>query len=111
MSEYGLIVKIEKDGKTEECSASELPYYWLCNNEGVLMRVWDGRIYYVIIEGSMLYYAEVMETWYSYPYNTCDEMKAGSIYSDNSNTWILICCISINIFLGLIWLVNRRKTT
>lgn len=53
MSQYGTTVKIEKDEKTEEYKDSKIPYAWFCNNQGMLMRVFNGKVYYVIIEGTV----------------------------------------------------------
>lgn len=86
MSQYGSTVKIEKDGKTEEYKDSKIPYTWFCNNQGMLMRVFNGKVYYVIIEGAVTYYVKSIEAWTGYTYNTStNEMRTEIMFIPNPN--------------------------
>jgi len=86
MSQYGSTVKIEKNGKTEEYKDSKIPYTWFCNNQGMLMRVFNGKVYYVIIEGAVTYYVKALEAWTGYTYNTStNEMRTELMFMPNPN--------------------------
>lgn len=63
MSEYGWTLEITENGKTEKIKDSKLSYTWFCNQQGMLMRVFDEKIYYVIIEGPLCYYTKSREAW------------------------------------------------
>lgn len=63
MSEYGWTLEVTENGKTEKIKDSKTPYPWFCNQQGMLMRVYDEKIYYVLIEGPLCHYAKCREAW------------------------------------------------
>lgn len=70
MSTYGSTIEIENNGKREKYKENKIPYTWFCNSHGMLMRVFDGSIYYVIVAGPMFHYTKCKETWAGYTFNT-----------------------------------------
>ncbi|MCD6068789.1 MAG: hypothetical protein K0S33_3615 [Bacteroidetes bacterium] len=49
-------VEVKTKGAQEKVKISKLPYSWFVNEGGMLMRVFDGDLYYVVIDGPISYY-------------------------------------------------------
>jgi|JI10StandDraft_1071094.scaffolds.fasta_scaffold207228_2 hypothetical protein len=54
-------VEVVKDGKTEKIKTAKLPSIWFTNINGMLMRVFDGDIYYVLVDGKICHYVKRSE--------------------------------------------------
>lgn len=59
-------VELLKGGIKEKFKASKFPYTYFTKDNGMLMRVFDGDIYYVLIEGALCYYIKIKEGQVSY---------------------------------------------
>jgi hypothetical protein len=74
MSQYGSKFSINNNGKISKVKDSELPYNWFYNATiefgsftERLMRVFDGKVYYVVIAGPISYYVGAEDaTWHSH---------------------------------------------
>ena len=55
----GSTVEYTENGTKQKAKASKLPYSWFCNSEGMLMRVFDGDLYYVVADGAFCFYIKV----------------------------------------------------
>ncbi len=53
---YSSSVEYTENGTTQKVKASKLPYNWFCNENGTLMRVLDGDIYYALAVGPLCFY-------------------------------------------------------
>jgi hypothetical protein len=49
-------VKISEKGSELKVKASKLQYNWFCDEYGILMRIFEGDIYYVIVDGPFSFY-------------------------------------------------------
>lgn len=49
-------LKYSDNGTDQKVKASKLTYNWFCNEDGILMRVFDGDIYYVVVDGPISFY-------------------------------------------------------
>lgn len=49
-------VKINENGTEDKVKPSKLKYNWFCNADGMLMRVFDGEVYHVVVEGPLCLY-------------------------------------------------------
>lgn len=87
MSDNGWTLEITENGKTEKYKDTKVPYSWFCNLQGILMRVYDGNIYYVIIEGPLCYYAKYREAWVGHSvYVKTKKLCSDYSYLPNSNS-------------------------
>lgn len=86
-------VEVIKDGKKERIKTAKLPSIWFTNVNGMLMRVFDGDIYYVIVDGKICHYVKRNEgqVGYSGPgtlivtrYSPDDKLP-GDYYSETIN--------------------------
>lgn len=59
-------LEIEKDGKKERVKTKDLPSKWYTEDNGMLMRIDDGNVYFVVIEGPLCYYIRRVESRVSY---------------------------------------------
>ncbi len=59
--EYTSTVEYTEKGVDQKIKASKLSYSWFCNSEGMLMRVFDGDIYYAVVVGKMCFYIKSSE--------------------------------------------------
>lgn len=59
-------VELLKNGVKEKFKASKFPYTYFTKDNGMLMRVFDGDIYYVLVEGALCYYIKIKEGQVSY---------------------------------------------
>ncbi|MBI3518113.1 MAG: hypothetical protein HY062_01980 [Bacteroidetes bacterium] len=78
----GSNIEYTENGAKKKSKASKLPYSWFCNSEGMLMRVFDGDLYYVVVDGAVSFYIKVSEGTISKPDNA-DYIISGDV----SNTW------------------------
>lgn len=74
----GTKVEYTENGVTQKCKASKLPYAWFCNEEGMLMRVSEGDLYYVIVDGSISVYINAGDGTVSKPDNA-DYILTGKV--------------------------------
>jgi hypothetical protein len=77
----GSTVEYTENGIKQKVKASKLPYSWFCNSEGMLMRVFDGDLYYVVADGAICFYIKVGDGTVSKPDNS-DYMISGK-FSDS----------------------------
>ena len=56
-------IELSENGVAQKLKVSKLTYTWFCNEEGVLMRLYDGELYYVVVDGPFTYYAQSSKTW------------------------------------------------
>lgn len=63
---FGTTIEIENNGKIEKIKESKNPYSWFCDTEGLLMRVVDGTLYYVLTEGPICHYVKKEQAWVGY---------------------------------------------
>ncbi len=70
LSQYWTSLEIEQNGQVKKVKDSEFPYNWFYNGQGFLMRVFDGKIYYVVAEGPLCHYVKAEEAWVGATYNT-----------------------------------------
>lgn len=86
-------VEINNNGKTERVKASKLPSAFFTNINGMLMRVFDNDIYYVIVDGPLCYYIKRSESQVGYSgpgqlsvtRNSPDDFAAADYYSETIN--------------------------
>ncbi|NVO02931.1 MAG: hypothetical protein HXX09_09555 [Bacteroidetes bacterium] len=62
-------VKIDKDGKIVKVKEANMPSSWFCDEQGILMRVFDKNIYFVIVDGAICHYVKFKEANAQFPYN------------------------------------------
>ena len=77
----GTSVEYIENGTKQKCKASKLPYSWFCNNEGMLMRVFDGDLFYVVADGAICFYIKVGDGTVSKPDNS--DYIIGGKFSDS----------------------------
>jgi hypothetical protein len=83
-------VEIINNGKTERVKPSKLPSTIFTNINGMLMRVFDNDIYYVIVDGPLCYYVKRSESQVGYSgpgqlsvtRNSPDDFAAVDYYSE-----------------------------
>lgn len=51
-------VEYNENGAQQKAKPSKLPYLWFCNEEGMLMRVFDGDLFYVVVDGPISFYID-----------------------------------------------------
>lgn len=66
----GTKIEYTENGVKQKCKASKLPYAWFCNDEGMLMRVFDGDLFYVIVDGAISIYVNAGDGTVSKPDNS-----------------------------------------
>ncbi len=66
----GSSVEYTENGTKQKVKSSKLPYLWFCNNEGMLMRVFDGDLFYVVVDGAITFYIKANEGTISKPDNS-----------------------------------------
>lgn len=54
-------VEYVENGAEKKEKISKLSYAWFCNEQGVLMRVFEENLYYVLTEGSMTLYVKAKD--------------------------------------------------
>jgi hypothetical protein len=59
--EYASSVEMTENGVKQKVKISKLPYLWFCNSEGMLMRVFDGDLYYAVVTGPLSFYIKTSE--------------------------------------------------
>ena len=62
-------VEYTENGTKQKAKASKLPYGWFGNEEGMLMRVFDGDLYYVVVDGPLTFYIKTSDGTASKPDN------------------------------------------
>lgn len=77
----GSSVEYTENGTKQKCKASKLPYTWFCNDEGILMRVFDGDLYYVVVDGPLSFYIKSGDGTVSKPDNS--DYVIGGKFSDS----------------------------
>lgn len=53
--------KYTENGTDQKVKASKSPYAWFCNEDGILMRIFDGDIYYMLVDGPISFYIKVSD--------------------------------------------------
>ncbi|MBS1650931.1 MAG: hypothetical protein JSU07_02880 [Bacteroidetes bacterium] len=59
-------IELNKNGEKEKFKPSKFPYTYFTKENGMLMRIFDGDMYYVLVEGSLCYYIKIKEGQVSY---------------------------------------------
>lgn len=59
-------VELLKNGVKEKFKASKFPYPYFTKDNGMLMRIFDGDMYYVLVEGALCYYIKIKDGQVSY---------------------------------------------
>ena len=77
---FGTTIEVEKNGVIEKIKESKNPYTWFCNEQGILMRVFDGNLYYVIIDGPICYYVKKEQAWAGFNVNVTLNKVEDEIY-------------------------------
>src|SRR6267142_2785128 len=54
--EFSSSVEMTENGTKQKIKVSKLLYPWFVTSEGFLMRVFDGDLYYVLVEGPLSFY-------------------------------------------------------
>lgn len=80
LGHYGTTIELEKNGVIEKIKESKNPYTWFCNEQGILMRVFDGNLYYVIIDGPICYYVKKEQAWAGFNVNVTLNKVEDEIY-------------------------------
>ena len=75
-------VEYIENGAKQKAKISKLPYVWFCNDEGMLMRVFDGDLYYVVADGPITFYIKASDGTVSKPDNS-DYVITGAL----SDSW------------------------
>ena len=72
-------IKYTENGTEQKAKASKSPYAWFCNEDGMLMRIYDGDIYYMVVDGPISFYIKSGDgkVWKpdSYDYNISGELS------------------------------------
>ena len=77
----GSTVEYTESGTKKKEKASKLPYSWFCNSEGMLMRVFDGDLYFVVVDGPISFYMKSGDGTVSKPDNS--DYVIGGKFSDS----------------------------
>lgn len=85
-------VEYTENGASQKAKISKLPYPWFCNDGGMLMRVFDEDLYYVVVDGALFFYIKAKEGSVTKPDNA-DYIITGNVsdsypseyYSLNAN--------------------------
>lgn len=80
----GSTIEYTENGVKQKSKASKLPHSWFCNNEGMLMRVFDGDLYYVVADGALTFYIKVGDGTVSKPDNS--DYVIGGKFTDSYPT-------------------------
>lgn len=59
-------IELIKNGEKEKFKASKFPYPYFTKDNGMLMRIFDGEMYYVLVEGALCYYIKIKDGQVSY---------------------------------------------
>lgn len=59
--DYSSSIEFSENGASQKVKISKLQYTWFCNYEGMLMRVFDGDLYYTVVIGKMCFYIKSNE--------------------------------------------------
>src|SRR5688572_6715109 len=49
-------VELSANGTTEKVKIADLPFHWFVNEDGMLMRVYEKELYYVLVQGPISFY-------------------------------------------------------
>jgi len=49
-------IEFTENGKEQKQKGSKITYTWFCNDYGMLMRVFEGDVYFVVVDGALCYY-------------------------------------------------------
>lgn len=58
---YSSTIEFNEKGVDQKMKSSKMNYTWFCNSEGMLMRIFDGDIYYAPVIGKMSFYIKASE--------------------------------------------------
>lgn len=53
--------EVKTNGITEKVKISKLPHAWFVNADGMLMRIYEGDLYYMLVDGPVSFYIKASE--------------------------------------------------
>lgn len=57
----GSTIEFVQNGTEQKQKGSKITYQWFCNETGILMRVFDGDVYFMVVDGPLCYYVKRSE--------------------------------------------------
>jgi len=79
---YSSSVEMTENGTQQKVKVGKLPCAWFCNSDGMLMRVFDGDLYYLVIDGPLCFYIKCSEGTIVGP-NPASEYNISGKFSDS----------------------------
>lgn len=80
----GTTIEYNENGIVQKQKPSKLPYAWYTDHNEILMRVFDGDLYYVLADGAVCFYIKVGDGTVSY--GSDSDYSIGGKFSDSYPT-------------------------
>lgn len=77
----GTTIEYSENGTAQKQKPSKLPYTWYTDHNEILMRVFDGDLYYVLADGAVCFYIKVGDGTVSY--GSDSDYSIGGKFSDS----------------------------